>query len=73
MTPPASPVDNSLMVGSVAESTQHVTLPGIVTVTRSRALRAPRCALVAAAVLVLSDGYWGGILKDLVVQLVAGQ
>lgn len=71
MTPPLVPVDKSVMVGSVHQSTQHVDMPGIATVTRSRALRAPRWAIGAAALVLLSDGYWGGILRDLVVSLVS--
>jgi len=72
MTPPPSLVDNNVMVGSVVESTHTVDMAGIDVVTRSRALRAPRWAVVAGGVLLLSDGYWGGIIKDLVVDLVAG-
>jgi hypothetical protein len=56
MTPPHVPVDNSIMVGSVAQSEQHVTLPGIDTVTRSKALRAPCWALVIGVQLLAGDG-----------------
>jgi hypothetical protein len=70
MTPPPSPVDNNVMVGSVVESRHTVDMPGIDVVTRSKALRAPRWALVLAGVVLLSDGYWGGIFRDLVTGLL---
>jgi hypothetical protein len=56
----------SIMVGSVASSTQHVTMPGIDTTTRSKALRAPCWVLVLVVQLVASGGYWGGILDALI-------
>jgi hypothetical protein len=37
-----------VVVGSVHSSTQHVTLPGIVTVTRARTWRAPVWVVVLA-------------------------
>jgi len=52
MSPPPSLVDNSTLVGSVYASEQQVTLPGIVTHTTSRALRAPCWVLVLLVGLV---------------------
>ena len=51
MSPPLVPVDKSLMLGSISASEQDVTLPGIVTHTRSKALRAP-CWVIVCLVLV---------------------
>jgi hypothetical protein len=47
---PPSPDGNpaEVVVGSVHSSTQHVTLPGIVTVTRARTWRAPVWVVVLA-------------------------
>lgn len=70
MTLPQTGPEPSVMVGSVCESTQHVDMPGIRTVTRSRALRVRPWAAGAAGVIVLSDGYWGGIFRELVVSLL---
>jgi len=67
MTPPTVPVDKSVMVGSVHESTQDVRMPDIHTVTHAKSIRVPRWVVPAAVVVVMSDGYWGGILRDLVV------
>jgi hypothetical protein len=52
MTPPTSPVDKTLMVGSVSASEQEITLPGVVTHTRSKAVRAPCWVLVVTVVLL---------------------
>lgn len=46
----------SVMVGSVSEVEQHVTLPDVVTTTRSRALRAPCWALVLLSQVLGSGG-----------------
>ena len=46
MSPPPSPVDNSTRVGSVHASDQDVELAGVVTHTRSRAVRAPWWAVL---------------------------
>jgi hypothetical protein len=46
MSPPPSLVDNSTLMGSVHESDQEIHLNGVVTHTRSRALRAPWWAIV---------------------------
>jgi hypothetical protein len=70
MTHSSVPVDNSVMVGSVVESTHTVNMPGVDVVTRSQALRAPRWAVGAGALVLLSDGYWGGILRNLVISLL---
>jgi hypothetical protein len=65
-----SPLERTVTVGSVSESTQHVTLPGIVTVSRSRALRVPWWVLAVHGLLTASGGYWGGILADLAHRLL---
>lgn len=52
MTPPPSLVDNSLTVGSLHESNQHVVLKDVTTDTRSRALRAPCWAVVVGVQLL---------------------
>jgi len=50
------PLESTQMVGSVSQVEQHVTLPGIDTVTSSRALRAPCWAIVLGVhVLVVDD------------------
>ena len=42
-------------------------MPDIHTVTHAKSIRVPRWVVPAAVVVVMSDGYWGGILRDLVV------
>jgi hypothetical protein len=54
MTKPQSP-DASLMVGSLAESTQHVVLQNVTTDARSRALRAP-CWVIVLVVQLVAGG-----------------
>jgi len=53
-SPEAIPPD--VMVGTVVSATQEVTMPGVRTVTRSRALRAPCWVIVAAAQLASATG-----------------
>jgi hypothetical protein len=64
MTATQSP-DASLMVGSLAESTQHVVLQNVTTDARSRALRAPCWVIVLVVQLVA-----GGAGVELVQRLV---
>jgi hypothetical protein len=64
MTATQSP-DASLMVGSLAESTQHVVLQNVTTDARARALRAP-CWVIVVSVHLLA----GGGALDLVNRLV---
>jgi hypothetical protein len=64
MTATQSP-DASLMVGSLAESTQHVVLQNVTTDARSRALRAP-CWVIVLVVQLL-----GGELPHVVVRALA--
>jgi hypothetical protein len=71
MTPPTSPVDNSLMAGSLHESTQHIELQGITTDTRARALRLP-CWAVVVAVQVLAGGTGRDVLQLVLAQLGGG-
>jgi hypothetical protein len=52
-------------VGESVSATQHVTLPGIVTVTRSRALQVPPWALAVHLALILVDGPLGRLLAGL--------
>lgn len=66
MTTTPVPVDSTVMVGSVVSAEQTVDMDGIDVVTRSRALRAPRWAIVLAVLLIASDGYWGSILSLLI-------
>jgi hypothetical protein len=54
MTATQSP-DASLMVGSLAESTQHVELQNVTTDARSRALRAP-CWVIVLVVQLVAGG-----------------
>jgi hypothetical protein len=70
MAPQSSLEEQGVMVGSLHESTHTVDMAGVDVVTRSRALRAPPWAIGAAALVLLSDGYWGGILRSLVVKLL---
>lgn len=62
MTTTTVPVDNTVMVGSVASSEHTVDMAGVDVVTRSRALRAPRWVIALGALILLSDGYSSGIL-----------
>jgi hypothetical protein len=68
MTATQSP-DASLMVGSLAESTQHVELQNVTTDARSRALRAP-CWVIVLVVQLVAGGA-GLELVQRLVQLLA--
>jgi len=52
MTVTEAPSSETVMVGSLVESNQHVEMPGIVTKTRARAVRAPCWTIVLAVQLV---------------------
>jgi len=52
-----------VMVGSVASATQDVTLPGVHTVTRSRALHAPWWVIVLVVHVTSAGGPLEGLLQ----------
>lgn len=70
-TTAAHPAGNRLavVVGEYAEAEQHITLPGIVTRTRSRALRVPLWLLAGHALLTVGGAH-SSALVDAVARLL---